>query len=202
MSFFPVLIQLDKGPCLVAGGGAIALHKAEVLLEEGADVTVVAPEVCRELEDLPLKIERRCVTAEDAKDKLLVVDASGSRDAEEILSKACAEHHIPYICSGNGDACTAIFPAVFRKGRTTVAVSSLGASPPASAWLRDELAEHVPENMDLILDRMAELRSLAKDKISTQEKRKAFFRRCLAAMLESGKILTEEEAEALLGAFS
>ena len=201
MSFFPVVIQLENEPCLIAGGGAIALHKAEVLLKEGADVTVVAPEVCRELEALPLKIERRYVTADDAKDKLLVVDASGSREAEEILSKACREHHVPYICSGHGDACTAIFPAIFRKGRTTVAVSSLGASPPASAWLRDELAEHVPENMDLILDRMAELRILAKEKIGTQEKRKEFFHRCLAAMLESGKVLSEKEAEEILKAF-
>ncbi len=198
MSFFPVLVQLENEPCLIAGGGAIALHKAEVLLREGALVTVVAPEVCKELEALPLKIERRCVRAEDAKDKLLVVDASGSKEAEELLTKACKEHHIPYICSGRGDACTAIFPAIFRKGRTTVAVSSLGASPPASAWLRDELAGYVPENMDLILERMAELRVHAKDNIDTQEKRKEFFHRCLAAMLEDGHILSESEAEEIM----
>ena len=86
MSFFPILIQLENVPCLIAGGGSIALHKAEVLIKEGADVTVVAPEVCKELEALPLKIERRYVRAEDAKDKLLVVDASGSKEAEDILS--------------------------------------------------------------------------------------------------------------------
>ena len=198
MSFFPVLIELENEPCLIAGGGAIALHKAEVLLKEGADVTVIAPEVCKELEALPLKIERRYVRAEDAKDKLLVVDASGSKEAEEILSKVCKEHHIPYICSGHGDACTAIFPAIFRKGRTTVAVSSLGASPPASAWLRDELAGYIPENMDLILDRMAELRILAKENIDTQAKRKEFFHLCLSKMLEDGHILSEAGAEEFL----
>ena len=201
MSFFPILIQLENAPCLIAGGGSIALHKAEVLIKEGADVTVVAPEVCKELEALPLKIERRYVRAEDAKDKLLVVDASGSKEAEDILSKACKEHHIPYICSGHGEACTAIFPAIFRKGRTTVAVSSLGASPPASAWLRDELAGYIPENMDLILGRMAELRILAKDNIDTQVKRKEFFHRCLAAMLESGAVLSDEETETILKEF-
>ncbi len=201
MSFFPVLIELENEPCLIAGGGAIALHKAEVLLREGADVTVIAPEVCKELEALPLKIERRCVTEEDAKDRILVVDASGSKEAEELLSKACREHHIPYICSGHGEACTAIFPAIFRKGRTTVAVSSLGASPPASAWLRDELASYIPENMDCILERMAELRKVAKENIGTQEKRKEFFHKCLAAMLEDGHVLSECEAEEILRDF-
>ena len=201
MSFFPVLIELVNEPCLIAGGGAIALHKAEVLLREGADVTVIAPEVCKELEALPLKIERRCVTEEDAKDRILVVDASGSKEAEELLSRACKEHHTPYICSGHGEACTAIFPAIFRKGRTTVAVSSLGASPPASAWLRDELAGYVPENMDLILERMAEIRVLAKKNIDTQEKRKEFFHRCLSKMLESGEIMGEKETEEVLEAY-
>ena len=201
MSFFPILIELENEPCLVAGGGSIALHKTEVLLKEGADVTVVAPEICKEIEELPVKLERRAVTGEDAEGKLLVIDASGSKEAESILSKACKELHIPYVCSGHGEACTAIFPAIFRKGRTTVAVSSLGASPPASAWLRDELASCVPENMDEILDRMAQIRFLAKEKIDTQSARKEFFHRCLSAMLESGEILTEEQTEELLKDF-
>lgn len=201
MSFFPILIELENEPCLVAGGGSIALHKAKVLLKEGADVTVVAPEICKEIEELPVKLERRAVTREDAEGKLLVIDASGSKEAESILSKACKELHIPYVCSGHGEACTAIFPAIFRKGRTTVAVSSLGASPPASAWLRDELAGHVPENMDEILERMAKIRVLAKEKIDTQSARKEFFHFCLSVMLESGEILTEEQTEELLKDF-
>ena len=198
MAFFPILIELEGQPCLVAGGGNIALHKAEVLLREGADVTVVAPEICPELMALPVKKERRSVAARDAENVLLVVDASGSKEAEDILSKICKERHIPYICSGRGDACTAIFPAIFRKGRTTVAVSSLGASPPASAWLRDELAGYVPDNMDEVLERMAQLRSFAKERIGTQEKRKEFFHRCLSAMLESGNVLSDGEAVEIL----
>ena len=37
MSFFPILLDLDGLPCLVAGGGRLGLHKAKLLLESGAD---------------------------------------------------------------------------------------------------------------------------------------------------------------------
>ena len=33
MAFYPILIELQGAPCLVAGGGALALHKAKLLLE-------------------------------------------------------------------------------------------------------------------------------------------------------------------------
>ena len=55
--------------------------------------------------------------------------------------------------------------------------------------------------MDEILERMAKIRVLAKEKIKTQAARKEFFHRCLSVMLESGEILTEEQTEELLKDF-
>ena len=43
MSYFPLLLELSGAPCLVAGGGALGAHKAGLLLDSGADVTVVYP---------------------------------------------------------------------------------------------------------------------------------------------------------------
>ena len=198
MSFFPLLIEFENAPVLIAGGGDIALHKAEVLLGQGADVTVIAPEICPGIEALPVKKEERGVKAEDAEGKVLVVDASGSREAEDILSEACSRLRIPYNCAGHGDACTAIFPAIFKKGRTLVAVSSLGASPPASVWLRDRLAGQVPDDMDLILDRMAQIRITAKERIEDQPVRKQFLHECLDKMIGTGELLTDADVEDIL----
>ena len=61
MSYFPLLLELSGTPCLVAGGGALGAHKAGLLLDSGADVTVVAPEVCPELAALPVKLLRRLI---------------------------------------------------------------------------------------------------------------------------------------------
>ncbi len=197
MSFFPILLDLTGAPCLVAGGGAIALHKAQVLLANGAAVTVVSPEVLPELEALPVTLYRRRVTARDAEGMVLVADATGDPAAEEALSETCRARGIPYNCNGNGKACTAIFPAVYRSGRTTVAVSSVGASPGASAWLRDRLAEQIPDRMDEILDCMAELRPLSRSYFERQPVRKVFLNRCLDRMLTENRVLSKEEIESL-----
>jgi siroheme synthase-like protein len=198
MAFLPILIEMENMPCLVAGGGAIALHKVEKLLEHGADVTVVAPEICREIQDLPVKVCKRCAEASDCEGMALVADATGDRDAEDLLSDACAKLHIPYICAGRGELCTAILPAVYSSGRTLVAVSSKGASPAASAWLRDYLAEKVPENMDAILDRMADVRRIAKDSLQDQPVRREFMHDCLKKMTDTGEIISDAEINKML----
>ena len=38
MSFFPILLDFDGLPCLVAGGGRLGLHKAKLLLENGYQI--------------------------------------------------------------------------------------------------------------------------------------------------------------------
>ena len=53
MSYFPLMIQLDQAPVLLVGGGRTAFHKARILVDFGACVRVVAPEVLPELEQLP-----------------------------------------------------------------------------------------------------------------------------------------------------
>ena len=197
MALFPVLIEWQDMPCLIAGGGALARHKAELLCAQGADVTVVAPEVCPEILALPVTVCRRAATAEDVSGKALVIDATGDDGAEAMLAEACRESRIPFNSACRGEDTTAVFPAVYRSGRTTVAVSTLGASPAASTWLRDRLARQVPAAMDDILDGMAALRPLSRECFGDQPTRRRFLHRCLDAMLEKERPLAPEEIEEL-----
>ena len=45
MAYFPMFIDIEKKKCLVAGGGTVALRKVRVLLDFGAQITVVAPQI-------------------------------------------------------------------------------------------------------------------------------------------------------------
>ena len=197
MGFYPLLIDLQGLPCLVAGGGALAKHKVELLVGQGAAVTVVAPEISPEIRALPVAAAERRVRAEDAEGKALVVDATGDADAERLLREACRRMHIPFNSACRLGDGTAVFPAVHQTGRTVVAVSTLGASPAACTRLRDQLAAHVPKEMDAILDGMAALRPLSRQWFDDQGARKRFLHRCLDEMLKQGRPLAPEETEVL-----
>jgi siroheme synthase-like protein len=193
MAFFPVFIEWEDVPCLIAGGGPVAFHKAELLYSQGADVTVVAPTICPELQALPVRVHLRKVAKEDVSGKRLVVDATGDADTAMLLQRVCREQHIPFNSASRAEGGTAVFPAVYREGRTMLAVSGLGASPAASAMLRDLLAEHIPACMDEILDAMAELRTLSRDAFDNQPVRSQFLHRCLDEMMREQRALRPEE---------
>ena len=198
MSYFPLLLELSDAPCLVAGGGPLGLRKARTLLDHGAKVTVADPAPCRELEDLPVTLLRRPVCPADVRGMALVVDATGNEEARQLLSTACREGQIPFNSACSTEDGTVIFPAVFRRGRTVLAVSSLGASPIVSTQLRDALAARVPEEMDAILDAMADLRPLSRARFPEQKARSGFLHRCLKEMLALSRPLTPGEAEEII----
>ncbi len=198
MSFFPLLLDLSGVPCLVAGGGRLGLHKAKLLLENGADVTVIAPEICPALAALPVKLQYRAVSAEDVRGMGIVVDATGDAAAQQLLADACRARRIPFNSACRVSDGSVIFPAVYRRGRTVLAVSTLGASPLASARVRDALAARLPERMDAILEAMAGLRPRARAAFPTQAQRRDFLRSCLDEMLRLARPLTEAETDAII----
>ena len=193
MAFYPVFIEWKDVPCLIAVGGPVALHKAELLCSRGADVTVVALDVCPEMLSLPVRIHLRRVSEEDVIGQSLVVDATGDEETGQLLKETCLASRIPFNSASRSSGGTAVFPAVYQEGRTMLAVSGLGASPAASALLRDILAEHIPTCMDEILDAMAKLRPLSLEYFSGQPMRSLFLHRCLNEMMERRRALGSDE---------
>ena len=49
---YPVSLEVRNRHVLVVGGGGVALRKVQGLVEEGARVTVVAPEVVEPLAEM------------------------------------------------------------------------------------------------------------------------------------------------------
>ena len=81
---YPVALVLAGRPCLVVGGGPVALRKVEGLLRCAAAVTVVAPELEAELVALAehpapgtLALVRRAFEPRDLDGVQLVVTATG-----------------------------------------------------------------------------------------------------------------------------
>ncbi len=158
---YPVSLVVAGRRCVVVGGGTVAARKVAALLDAGADVVVVAPEVCAEIRDMPVQVEERPYTAGDLDRAWLAIAAT---DDPEVNRRVHADGHHARVWVNAADdpaACAFTLPAVLRRGPVSVAVSTGGHSPALAGWLRDQIAAQLgPE-----IGRLAELLSEARDEL-------------------------------------
>jgi precorrin-2 dehydrogenase / sirohydrochlorin ferrochelatase len=167
---YPVNLRVAGRRCLVVGGGRVAVGKVEGLLEAGAVVTVIAPEVVPELDELAasaaVTIERRPYAAGDLTGHRLVITATGEPAVDEAVFLE-GEAAGVWVNSADDPAhCTFTLPARIRQGPLLVTFATGGASPALATWLRRTYtAEFGPEYVTLIEMLAAErdhLRSLGR----------------------------------------
>ena len=158
---YPVSLDVSERPCLVVGGGSVAVRKVRGLLACGARVTVVAPDLSAEMERLAPSIhavERRSYQQGDAADFRLVVTATGRPEVDGAVH-ADAERAGVWINSADDLTHSSfILPAVHRDGRVSVSVSTGGASPALARWLRSRLADEC-DNVGLLAEILGEARA-------------------------------------------
>src|SRR5262245_16012347 len=77
--YYMACVDLEGRSVLVVGGGSVALEKATSLLECGAIVTVVAPQIEPALEALPVRWRRRRYETGDLDGHFLAVAATSTR---------------------------------------------------------------------------------------------------------------------------
>jgi precorrin-2 dehydrogenase/sirohydrochlorin ferrochelatase len=168
-------LDLTGRSCLVVGGGRVGLDKAQGLLECGARVTVVSPELEAELADLPVEwIEGRYMTW-DLDDKWLVITATPDREVNRRVKEDAELRGILCTVADDPELCSLILPAVHRIDPIAVAVSTGGASPALAQRLRSEIARVVGPEHARLAQELRELRPWAKENLPTYEARRDYF---------------------------
>lgn len=140
---YPVFLNLAGRPCLVVGGGPVALRKASDLAEAGARVTVVAEQPHP---DLTALAESGTVTlvvrrfAPDDVDGHAVVFAATDDDAvnADIAERARTAGALANAVDNPPD-CDFFSGSVIARGPLRIAVSTSGCAPGAAARIRQEL---------------------------------------------------------------
>ena len=96
MAYFPMFVELEGRPCLIVGGGAVALRKARRLLPYGPCLTVVAQSFVPELEALEgAALCRRAFRPRDVEGQALVVAATGDGALNREIAALCRARRIP-----------------------------------------------------------------------------------------------------------
>lgn len=181
--YYMACLDLTGRSCLVVGGGRVGLEKARGLLECGADVTVVAPEIEPELLELPVAWHPSRYASRHIEGHWLVVAATPERGVNRAVKEDADRHGMLCNVADDPDLCSLILPAVLRVDPIAVAVSTGGASPALAQRLRSEIARVVrPEHAALARQLRAQ-RPWARRNLPTYEERRDYFERLVSRAL-------------------
>ncbi len=138
----------------------MALAKADGLLEAGAEVDVIAPEVIPELADRAgVTVHQRPYRPGDTEQYRLVVAATG---CEEVNAQVFHDGEAAGVWVNSADDpehCSFTLPSKLRRGPLMVTCSTGGHSPALSRWLRRRLEDEIGPEYETLLGLLSEARN-------------------------------------------
>jgi siroheme synthase-like protein len=155
---YPVNLLLEGRPVLVVGGGTVALDKVRGLLDAGAVVTVVAPELEAGFAGLDVTIERRPYRAGEAAGYRLAIAATGDEAVNQAVYDDAEAAGVWVNAADDPARCSYTLPARVRRGDLLLTVSTGGSSPALAAWVREQLEEQFGDEYAILVEVLAEER--------------------------------------------
>jgi precorrin-2 dehydrogenase/sirohydrochlorin ferrochelatase len=177
--YYPVMLDIEGKKCTVIGGGRVAIRKVESLIECGAIVTVISPEVIAEFERLAsgrmVELEKRPYLRGDLRGSFLVFVATDDNEVNKACQQEAEEEGILINVVDVPQLCDFIVPAVHRQGNLTITVSTDGKSPMFSRKIREDLEKTYGPQYKIIIDVLGEIREKALKEIKDINLRKELF---------------------------
>ena len=140
---YPVMLDLGGADVLVVGGGNVSGRKISGLVEAGACVTVVAPEVSETVAGLVARAEVRPFAPADVHGRTMVFTCTDDPVVNAAVAEACRAANVWVNSADDPTNCTFALPAVAKQGRIVVAVGSGGASPALAQYVRRRIADEI-----------------------------------------------------------
>jgi len=140
---YPIMLEVQEWPCLVVGGGGVALRKIEALLVNNALVTVVAPEPIAPLVELAdkgfIRLKQRRYLHGEASLYRLVIAATDEREINQMVYQEAANARVLVNVADDPPLCSFHLPARVQRGFLQLAIASDGKAPFAVRRLRQVL---------------------------------------------------------------
>lgn len=199
MEYFPIFLRLHDEPCLLVGGGEVALRKARLLCSAGARLTVVAPTLVPELAAMAASGEIRHVprevAAEDVVACRLVVAATDNREVNRMVSQAAQSQGIPANVVDDPELSSYITPAIVDRSPLVIAVSTGGGVPVLARLIRARLESLIPAGFGRLARFASRFREQVKARFGNVEERRAFWESVLEGPLAE-RVMNGDEAAA------
>ncbi len=183
MEYLPVSLRLRDQPVVLVGAGAVATRKARLLLRAGANLTVVAPEILPELEQLLAEEggiwqRSRYREIDLHGQKLAVAATPDPATNEQVYRDACARN-IPVNVVDAPELCTFIFPSIVDRSPLTIAISSSGRSPVLARYLRRRIEAALPAGYGRLAQWAGGMRERVRQAVPAETSRRLFWERVI-----------------------
>ncbi len=179
MDYLPLFAKLQDKPCLVVGGGEVALRKTRQLLRAGARVSINAPVLCSGLRALAAaeKVTQHGGEFDPGlvESHWLIIAATDDRTVNQAVANAA--DRLQRLCNvvDDGETSAFIMPAVVDRSPIVVAISSGGRAPIVARWLRQQLDDWLPERIGELANWAGSWRQRVAEKIRTHAQRVHFW---------------------------
>ena len=222
MDYLPIFTKLENRPCLVVGGGDVALRKVHLLLKAGADVTVCAlafhADLLQYAKNQQLNILERTFSKDLLEDKWLVIAATNQKQVNRDIAEASHEQQLLVNVVDDPDISSFIMPSIVDRSPIVVAISSGGKAPVLGRLIRERLETLLPMHLGRLASISGEFRHRVKAAIKNVSLRRRYWEKLfgngqLGNLLQKGQTtkaielmeasLTEDVAQgdvALVGA--
>ena len=179
MEHLPVFINLRQKPCLVVGGGDIALRKVNLLVKAQAKIKCISPEFCIGLIELSREngldlIEKRFESS-DIDNQSVIIAATDDDKTNALVSSLAHESGIPINVVDSPDLSSFIMPSIVDRSPIVIAISSAGKAPVLARIIRAKLETIIPSAYGNLAEIAGEYRQKVKQRFVNLKDRRKFW---------------------------
>lgn len=144
-NFMPISIDISGQKILLIGGGKSAFKKMKLLQRFHAEVEVLGLEICDEIKQSGVKYFEAQYNREKLNGYIMLYSCTNNYDLnKQILADGKAAGVLVNI-HDKPELCQFVSPAIFKKGKMTVAVASNGEDVYESIRLRNKIQDFLTE---------------------------------------------------------
>ncbi|UVK78755.1 MAG: siroheme synthase [Sodalis sp. Ffu] len=183
MEYLPLFADLKRRPVLVVGGGDIAARKIQWLMHAGAQIRVVARELCPELAEIAhtkgLSWIGKAFKPAMLDEVFLVIAATDNAALNTRVYQSADKRHILANVVDDQPQCSFIFPSIIDRTPIVVAISSGGKAPVLARILREKLESLLPNFLGPLAMLAGAWRGRVKQRIRSMAARRQFWEKAL-----------------------
>lgn len=162
MRYYPIHVDLFDKPVLVVGGGEVASRRVAGLLEAGAKIMVVSPQLTKYLQQLvQQKIighTPRVFKEVDLGGHQIVFAATSDKNVNKEIARLCRWRKLLCNVVSQSDLGDFVVPSRITRGDLILTISTDGKVPFLSRQIRLELEQYFGEETEVLIELLAQKR--------------------------------------------